>query len=844
MKTTYEVITTNRYIPFRLLLHRPNHVQMHWHENLEIIFVLKGTIELFRQQERHLLHESAITVINSKEVHSISGDENSLILALQVSHSYIEEQFAGIKELQFHCDSYLYDHQHQTEFDPIRQILAYMMLTYTKQAPGYELELKGLLFRLMAYLVRYYSNPLQGKEASPDVKFMDRLLAITEFIQHNYAKPISLTEIAEQEFLSVHYLSRFFQKYLGTTFSQYLNGVRLEYALVELTYSDLTITQVALNNGFPSIKAFNKVFKDFYGSTPREYRMKQADDMAVHAKAGASKTPNYLEMNQQDAFKELFKYLPSESQKSDFIMQDKMIVKTESIDLDANTATPLMHTWRRLTSIGKAKEGLFGEVQRQLTQLQKDIGFSYIRFHGIFDDEMMVYHENGRGEPYYLFTYVDQLFDFFLSIGLKPFIELGFMPSKLASGDATIFVKKSNVSYPNQLTRWMGLVEALIDHCIERYGVEEMTTWYVEVWNEPDVVSFWSGTQEQYFTFYQATHEVIRKYPKMRIGGPSLLSPTILNDTWLQDFLYFCMQNHCVPDFISFHSYPFDQIFYDAMQLDGGISEEFVWTAEEMSKYWTLSAAEDYLSQVIAKARDIVVESGANIKEIHLTEWNSSGNQRDLIHDTCYQSAYIVKNVIDTIDQVDSLCYWTCTDFLEEFLVPNQVFHGGLGLMTNNGIEKAAYHAYQILAKLGSEMIQRGENYCITRQGNEIQVLLFHYVHTDALYRRNDVSHLNEYDRYRIFKHNDPLELTLELSCLAPGSYQIRKTSLNRQWGSSFDRWVDMGHPKHLHSEDIAYLRSTSQPKREIFVQLIDQQFNLKAELSPHEVQLYEMKRI
>ncbi|WP_158702803.1 GH39 family glycosyl hydrolase [Paenibacillus faecalis] len=841
MKYNFELIATNDYIPFRLLLHRPNYVQMHWHEDMEILFVLSGNAQLLRKQERFLLKESDITVINSKEVHSISGDEQCLLLVLQISQSYLEQQYGSMKDLQFICNSSQYDQKHQEEFDTIRQMLAHMMFIYTKQENGYELEMKGMLFRLIAYLVKYFAKERSPADHLTDVKYMDRLMAITEYIQQNYSEPITLTELAEKEYLSVHYLSRFFKKVLGITFSNYLNGVRLEHAMYDLLYTDETITQIAINNGFPNLKSFNKVFHEAYGQSAKQYRSSHKKHAYVHSFQQSTVAPNYLELNQQEAFKALFKYLPKPNEDITYRSQEKWIKKSETVQMNDGSSTKLVHTWKRLTSIGKAKEGLYANVQRQLTQLQKDIGFTHIRFHGIFDDEMMVYQEDESGNPYYQFAYVDQLFDFFLSIGLKPFIELGFMPAKLASSDSTIFIKKSNVSFPRSLNRWTGLVKAFVEHCIERYGYDEVAKWYFEVWNEPDVSAFWDGTKEQYFELHHATYQVIKQYSQLKMGGPSLLSPTILRDRWLQDYLEYCKKNNCIPDFISIHSYPYDQVFHDLLQQHNP-HEHFHWNTDELSDYWVMSESSDYLAQVVAKTYQIVADVDIKIEEIHVTEWNSSGNQRDLIHDTCYQSAYIVKNIIDNLDQVDSLCYWTCTDLIEEFTVSDHMFHGGLGLMTMTGVPKAAYYAYQFLALLGHELIKKGNNYCVTRRGQEIQVLVYHYVHTDQLYRLNEVSHINRMDRYGIFEHTDPLQFTLELVSMPTGTYQIRKMTLNRQWGSSFDNWVEMGHPECLYPEDLAYLQAISQPKREVYKMFIDSQFNVKAELSPHEVQLYILK--
>lgn len=842
MKSNFELITTSDYIPFRLLLHSPNYVQMHWHEDMEILFVLRGSVELYRKQERFLLKESDITVINSKEVHSISGDEQCLLLVLQVSQSYMEQQYGSFKDLHYICNSSQYDQMHQTEFDPIRQMLALMMFIYTKQENGYELEIKGLLFRLIAHLIKHFVKESEAEDSLPDMKYMNRLMAITKYIQQNYAEQISLTKIAEKEYLSVHYLSRFFHKVLGITFSNYLNGVRLEHAMFDLLYSDDTITQLALNNGFPNLKSFNKVFNEVYGQSAKQYRSSHKRRTHVQSFQQSTVVPNYLEMNQQEAFKELFKYLPKPNEDIYYHSQDKIIQKNESVQMNGGRSSKLVHTWKRLTSIGKAKEGLYANLQRQLTQLQKDIGFTHIRFHGIFDDEMMIYQEDEAGNPYYQFAYVDQLFDFFLSIGLKPFIELGFTPAKLASKDATVFVKKSNISVPRDLDRWADLVKAFVEHCIVRYGYDHVAEWYFEVWNEPDVVAFWDGTKEQYFALHHATYNVIKQYPRLKIGGPSLLSPTVLHDHWLQDYLQYCKENNCIPDFISIHSYPFDQIFQDELQSHVNHHEKFQWNVEALSNLWVMSEATDYLAQVIAKTHQIIADANIAIKEIHVTEWNSSGNHRDLIHDTCYQSAYIIKNIVDNLDGVDSLCYWTCTDLIEEFIISDHMFHGGLGLITNSGVPKAAYHAYRLLAQLGNELIQKGDNYCITRCGQEIQVLLYHYVHTDQLYRHNEASHINLVDRYRIFEHMDSLQLTLEITSMPTGKYQVRKMTLGRQWGSSFDSWVEMGHPECLFPEDLAYLQAVSQPKREVYEKFIDSQFNVKAELSPHEVQLYCIK--
>ena len=147
--------------------------------------------------------------------------------------------------------------------------------------------------------------------------------------------------------------------------------------------------------------------------------------------------------------------------------------------------------WSDCVGAGRIGEGLRESWRKQLAKCKKELGFRYLRAHGLFHDEMRVYNEDAKGNPVYNFMYVDDVFDFLLSIGVKPFVELSFMPEKLASGKTTIFWWKANVTPPKDHKRWADLVKATVQHWTERYGEDEVKTWRFEVWNEPDLDVFW-----------------------------------------------------------------------------------------------------------------------------------------------------------------------------------------------------------------------------------------------------------------------------------------------------------------------------------------------------------------
>src|SRR5664279_971400 len=220
---------------------------------------------------------------------------------------------------------------------------------------------------------------------------------------------------------------------------------------------------------------------------------------------------------------------------------------------------PLNTLFKECVGAGRANEGLRADWQQQLTYVKKECGFKYIRMHGLLTDDMGVYREDKNGNPEYNYQYIDVLYDYLLSIGIKPFVELGFMPSALASGSKTIFWWRGNVTPPKDYNKWGELMRNLALHFTERYGAEEVKTWYFEVWNEPNLDGFWAGTQEEYFKLYQYTVKAIKSVnPQYKVGGPATAGAA-----WVPEMINFCSKNNLPIDFISTHSYGVKQGFLD-----------------------------------------------------------------------------------------------------------------------------------------------------------------------------------------------------------------------------------------------------------------------------------------
>lgn len=456
--------------------------------------------------------------------------------------------------------------------------------------------------------------------------------------------------------------------------------------------------------------------------------------------------------------------------------------------------------WKTLTTAGRAAEGLRDDWRKHLKELQDEIGFKYIRFHGIFCDEMMIYHEDSEGNAYYNFQYLDSLFDFLLEVNLKPFIELGFMPSILASGEGTIFWWKGNTTPPKDYNKWAELVKKTIIHCINRYGITEVLTWYFEVWNEPDLHNeFWYGTMEEYFMLYEFTVKTIKSIDsKLKVGGPSTTKANEKDIRWIDEFIEYCNKKNLPIDFISGHPYPNN------------------WPLDTNGKFIMAYRDENSTQELLTKLKEKLkplIDKGI---EIHLSEWNSSPSPRDLVHDTCFMAPFIIQNNIRCIGITDSLGFWTFTDVFEETMAGDTVFHGGFGLKNFQGINKPSYYGYWFLSKLGDEMISQGDEYFVTKKNNDIQILMWNFTFYKDNFADGFRHELSESDRYSIFKSKEDNTFNVHVDNLQ-GNYKIKEYIFDRENGSAFDEWIKNGAFKNPTKEEIEILKNKSRPSVKMY---------------------------
>lgn len=478
------------------------------------------------------------------------------------------------------------------------------------------------------------------------------------------------------------------------------------------------------------------------------------------------------------------------------------------IHADSHDAgVPLKHFWSTSVGAGRANEGLRASWQEQLHLAVANNGFRYVRFHGLFHDDMFVYHEI-NGVPVYNFQYVDDLFDRMLENGARPFVELSFFPADIAVRKGSVgFWWGGNGSPPSHYSKWAGLVHRFAEHCIQRYGLNEVRNWYFEVWNEPDLnAGFFTGTQAQYFELYRATVLTLKAMdPQLRVGGPATSNfhvpdeiwkkaeaegadPLTLpwHPTWIEDFFLYCKKNNLPIDFISTHPYPMD-MQYRGKTVHRGVN----------------STRDDLLL-----LRKMVDASAFPHAEIHLTEWSSSPSSRDHTHDSIPAAAYVVKCNLDSIGLVDSLSYWTFTDVFEEQGAGDTIFHGGFGMINYQGIPKPVFHGYRFMNALGDQLLARTPGAVITRdqKSGRLTALAYNYP-VEMPSSLPGTSSLAEADQ--MAEVGNARQLSLEISGLPPNAPVLLET-LDKEHGNATRAWEEMGAPPTPTREQTETLRKAA----------------------------------
>jgi xylan 1,4-beta-xylosidase len=333
---------------------------------------------------------------------------------------------------------------------------------------------------------------------------------------------------------------------------------------------------------------------------------------------------------------------------------------------------PLAHNWENCVGSDRLAVGLREQWLKDLSTTHALCGFQSVRCHGLFDDEMGICPEVRASGPVTSFVYLDQVYDRLLEIGVRPFVELSFMPTALASSRNAVFWYRGNTSPPRRMSDWSALVAAFAQHLVKRYGIAEVSQWRFECWNEPNL-NFWAGTQAQYFELYRQTSNALKGVDRrLQVGGPATAQMM-----WVPEFLAYCARERVPVDFVSSHIYADDP-------------QENIFGKPNLYPF------EEVIPRALARAQAQIRDSSFHELPLLITEWSSQN------------PAFIVQTVRDCLGLAATLSYWTFDAVFEEQGTPRTFFNDAYGLIGQSGVPRPALHAFTALHRLGPRRLRTG----------------------------------------------------------------------------------------------------------------------------------------
>lgn len=484
----------------------------------------------------------------------------------------------------------------------------------------------------------------------------------------------------------------------------------------------------------------------------------------------------------------------------------------------AATSKQLTMPWRNIIAVGRANNLLRADILEHLAYAQKVMGYRFCRFHAIFDDEMKVVQRDEKsGKLVFQWHEVDQVYDALLKLGIKPFVELNPMPKVMASGSQTMFNYGMNVTPPKSNEEWGYLVETFTRHLVERYGIDEVRTWYFEVWNEPNLGGFWGGTQEDYWKLYKASALAVKRVDKqIRIGGPASSK-----GNWVKEIITYTTKNNLPLDFVSTHLYPQDeQVQYpDRVGSPHRIGDFFTATFKEVEQ--------------------IVRKSEKPNLEIHWTEWNTQTAATakqitwgdNIYVDNLYAASFIARNCIELDTLSKSMAYWVVSDIFDEGGIPHSPFSSTYGLMSIHGIPKASFNAFRILRKMTGDIMKvsskdalpLGAGSFVVKEGNITKVLLWN-------------------QNFPEIKDHKNWSGSVQVPSGIDSAVSVIQTTIGIGHGSPWETWQVMGRPQNLSPTQFDMLKAHSEPAyAQSVIATKSKTATLNFTLKPGEVQYFEI---
>ena len=792
----------NSYKEVGFRIEKGKNRNLQFRPELELLFIIDGSCDVMIKETSYHLDREECLLINSGVPHSISFSEDTIIASSIFSHTLLSRTTSDKKHLFLFHTAIQRDAVYLEMLQIIKEII-YQELMPTHKTECYQL---SLLLKLMDYLIEHYQIDI-NKETAAQTSSDLRINQLMQYVAQNYKGNISLSDIAEEMFVSKSTLSRLFKKQTGAYFADYVNQIRIRSAMQDLLHTDKTITRIAMDNGFSNPSAFHRVFTGYYDQSPSDFKKEQKEAL--------------LQLQQEkELLKERLRHNIEEAPTPLTFSATNSQTKTQI--LDTTRSTPFVKKWNTIINAGSVHTLSLANIQYHVVYLAENLGFTHFRLWNVFSKKLMI--TDGIHGGVYNFENLDAIFDFLVNNHLHPFLDFANRPNTALSAEGqSIFFDEDGITFQSQQL-WEDALNSFITHMIIRYGKEEVEQWIFELSYDPihiQSTQCYLTDKYDHFEAYRIFHQTIKfLLPNAQVGGSSFLTNT--EDNHIEYFLRNCKKTDCIPNFISCILFPYDTVPGDTPS-------------------YRRTLRKDYEIIELEKLHNLLKTTEMTSCKVYVSEFNNSLSNRNYLNDSCYRATFLAKKLTDMSPLVDQISLWMASDWISNYFDTSAITNGGSGFLTKSTICKPAYYTLFFLNQLGETLIQKGENYIATSKGGySIYILCFnykeynsnYYMHTEHLASPDDVN--------KMFQDSDPLTINFTLENMEDQTdYIIKRRKINQTAGSLLGEWKKFQYYNDLSHNDIKQMRSKCTPDTSLERQTSrDQKLHIQLTLESHEISL------
>ena len=785
------------------ILNRDNGNSISSGEDYSVLYVVQGEISLIIHGQLIRRKKGTFFFLNPEEAGEINWQKDSIVLRLIIDSGFLHSK-CHMPNIFLSMDQKVYDEkkiEHTTEL--IKKF--WVIRSDLNEKGGYG-EL-GAYYILLDDLIKHYSvaNLLSQKD---EEDYGSRMLS---YLHMNYRNHISLNEIAEKLFISPPTASRVFYDTAGVKFGDYLRNLRLNKAKRQLEMTENSITEIALNAGFGSPSAMNKIFLKYNGITPTEYRIL---NKKVQADTGIKND-------------ELLSALFDTNENND------------KYELNVNVAEVLKNnsgiTYQApILNVGTLKSLSSAQMQKQVTYITESLDIKYVRLWGMFTGDMHLLTDK---PGIYNFSFMDEILDYIVDNNLNLFLDIGLRGDGARANENTMVFEEQNFLIFHSKEEWLQMIESFLEHIRYRYS-RAVNNWVIEVSFFLNNAPYYESREYSAVGVWNETVSMIRKIiPNMKVAGPGmpLVNDKELNRMWVEHLLDAKEQ----PDYITCISFPYN----DSIQ-EGD---------ERIESYRVVGDREFHRSSntlgIVERIKGLTeILKGKNYQgKCILTDWNYSISSRNFLQDSTFRAAYTTQCVITSMENVDMFGIFYGSDLLSAYSDTRSLLQGSAGILSRDGIEKPVFHVFKFLGQLGRRVILKTDNCIITgsEDGSEIKILIFNCQLPEADYYLLSEDTFKPTEVSQMFS-STPFSLKIKLEGLTfCKKVQIHQNILNEEHGSVLHHWIQMGCSQNLNREDLQYLKNVSVPETLINEMKIENSsIELNVDLKPNEVRLMCLREI